>query len=54
MCYPSSASWGDRKAAKAFNATHWLVELTPDMKVYDVTEEQLKQLVEKTNVSAQS
>ena len=29
----------------------WLLELTPDMKVYEVTPDQLRQLVEKSKTS---
>ena len=43
---------GDLAAVHAFNSDDWLVERTPDMKVYEVTPNQLRQLVEMSKTSA--
>ena len=43
----AAALGADPEAAHPFNSKHWLLEPTPDMKVYNITSEQLKELVEK-------
>ncbi len=43
-----AAMGGDCEAANKFDSAHWLVALTPNMKVYEVTDSQLAHLVNKT------
>lgn len=42
-----AAMGGDPEAANAFNSKHWLIAPTEGMKVYPVTDEQLRALVAK-------
>lgn len=42
---------GDKECANAFNSADWLVETMPGMKVYPVSDEQLRLLVDKTEAA---
>ena len=45
-CVLVAATYGaDTELAHKFTPHHWLLAPTPDMKVYEVTEDQLNQLV---------
>ena len=38
----------DFRLAHRFDTNDWLLSPTPDMSVYEITEEQLRQLIQKT------
>ena len=51
-CVLVAAGFGaDSSLAHEFDANDWLLSPTDDMQVYDVTEDQLKQLIQKTEAA---
>jgi hypothetical protein len=45
----AAAMGGDTELAKQFHSETWLLAPTPDLKVYNITEEQFKALLKKVN-----
>lgn len=43
----AAAMGADPVASRRFPTERWLLSLTPDMRVYETTEEQMNQLVER-------
>lgn len=49
-CVLLAATFGSSSAAcQRFNSEHWLTSMTPDLKVYGITKEELDILVERVN-----
>lgn len=48
----AAAMGGDSNLAKRFPSEMWLLDLTPDLKVYELTEGEFEFLLKKTGVKA--
>ena len=48
----AAAKGADVEPAHWFDSRHWLLEPTPDLKVYEVTDSELRRLVIMTEVHA--